>query len=63
MACPFFSLAKRPRTDAIIYDIGDVYVRVDPNRDVAIATIWDADILIWATHGHHQCHEGRPAFQ
>ena len=49
MACPFFSLAKRPRTDAIIYDIGDVYVRVDPNRDVAIATIWDADILIWAT--------------
>ena len=49
MASPFFSLSKRPRTDPIIYDIGDVYVRVDPGRDRGIATIWDADILIWAT--------------
>ena len=49
MGWPFFSLAKRPRTNSIIYDIGDVYVRVDPGRDGGIATIWDADILIWAT--------------
>ena len=47
MGWPFFSLAKRPRTNSIIYDIGDVYVRVDPGRDGGIATIWDADILIW----------------
>ena len=61
MTWPFFSLSKRPRTDSIIYDIGNVYVRVDPGHDRGIATIWDADILIWlATVIINAMKAGRP---
>ena len=61
MGWPFFSLSKRPRTDPIIYDIGHVYVRVDPGPDRGIATIWDADILIWlATVIINAMKAGRP---
>jgi plasmid replication initiation protein len=48
MERPFFSLAKKPRKTPIDYQVGDVFVRVSPNADHGIATIWDADILIWA---------------
>src|SRR4051812_5530280 len=48
MERPFFSLAKTPRTQPIDYDVSGVRVRVTPNSDHGIATIWDADILIWA---------------
>ncbi len=48
MERPFFSLAKKPRAEAIEYQVGDVWVRVSPNREHGMATIWDADILIWA---------------
>jgi plasmid replication initiation protein len=48
MERPFFSLAKKPRRTPIEYQVGDVFVRVSPNKDHGIATIWDADILIWA---------------
>lgn len=49
MERPFFSLAKKPRFTPIEYNVGDVTIRVSPNKDHGIATIWDADILIWAS--------------
>jgi plasmid replication initiation protein len=48
MERPFFSLAKTPRAKPIEYRSGNVYVRVDAHPDYGMATIWDADILIWA---------------
>jgi plasmid replication initiation protein len=48
MERPFFSLAKKPRHSPIEYHVGQVYVKVSPNKEHGIATIWDADILIWA---------------
>ena len=49
MERPFFSLAKKPRMTPIEYNVGDVSVRVSPVvGGPGIATIWDADILIWA---------------
>ena len=48
MERPFFSLAKKPRKTPIEYQLGDLFVRVAPNSHYGIATIWDADILIWA---------------
>ena len=49
MERPFFSLAKKPRFTPIEYHVGDVWVEVSGNPKVGIATIWDADILIWAS--------------
>jgi plasmid replication initiation protein len=48
MERPFFSLAKRPRFAPIDYHVGDVKVEVSANPKFGLATIWDADILIWA---------------
>src|SRR3954468_24874525 len=48
MERPFFSLAKKPRLTPIEYNVGDVWVEVTANPKFGIATIWDADILIWA---------------
>ena len=48
MAYPFFSLAKSRRTKPIDFRAGDVSVRVDADHAIGMATIWDADILIWA---------------
>lgn len=50
MERPFFSLAKRKRLKPIEYTSpnGEVYVNVYPNQEFGMATIWDADILIWA---------------
>lgn len=48
MAYPFFSLAKSRRTVPIDFRSGRVTVRVEGTREHGIATIWDADILIWA---------------
>lgn len=47
MERPFFSLAKVPRTKPIKYAVGGVKVTVMPGSDIGMATIWDADILIW----------------
>lgn len=49
MERPFFSLAKRKRNKPIEYksDDGGVWVKVTPHPDFGMATIWDADILIW----------------
>lgn len=48
MAYPFFSLAKTPRTAPIDFAAGGVSIRVEAVPDYGMATIWDADILIWA---------------
>ena len=48
MAYPFFSLAKSKRTAPIDFRTRSVTVRVEGTTEHGIATIWDADILIWA---------------
>ncbi|HMM45972.1 MAG TPA: replication initiator protein A [Candidatus Macondimonas sp.] len=48
MAYPFFSLAKSRRTAPIDFRSGGITVRVEGTQEHGIATIWDADILIWA---------------
>jgi plasmid replication initiation protein len=49
MERPFFSLAKKPRLTPIEYKVGNVWVEVSANPKFGMATIWDADILIWAS--------------
>ena len=48
MAHPFFALGKSRRTRPIDFRSGTVTVRVEGTLEHGIATIWDADILIWA---------------
>ena len=48
MAYPFFSLAKSRRTQPIDYAVAGVAIRVEAVAEHGMATIWDADILIWA---------------
>lgn len=48
MAYPFFSLSKSPRIRPIDFVAGNVAIRVEAVPDHGMATIWDADILIWA---------------
>jgi len=48
MERPFFSLAKTPRTRPIHYRAADVEVQVLGMPEHGMATIWDADVLIWA---------------
>lgn len=59
MERPFFSLSKRKRLKPIEYTSpdGDVWVHVSGNPEFGIATIWDADILIWATSHLNQLRE------
>lgn len=48
MSWPFFSLAKSRRVTPIDFRMGDVSIRVEATAEHGMATIWDADILIWA---------------
>ena len=48
MAFPFFSLAKTHRARPIDFSMKGVTIRVEAVAEHGIATIWDADILIWA---------------
>lgn len=48
MAYPFFSLSKSHRTVPIDFSAGAISIRVEAVPDHGMATIWDADILIWA---------------
>ena len=48
MAYPFFSLSKSHRIAPIDFAAGNVTIRVEAVPDHGMATIWDADILIWA---------------
>src|SRR5467141_3573768 len=45
---PFFSLAKGRRIASILYDAGGIRVEVHGFPEHGMATIWDADVLIWA---------------
>jgi plasmid replication initiation protein len=49
MERPFFSLAKTKRTKPIDYSSpdGKLWVHVSPSPEYGMATIWDADILIY----------------
>jgi plasmid replication initiation protein len=48
MAWPFFSLAKSKRVRPIDFRMGDTWIVVEATPDHGMATIWDADVLIWA---------------
>ena len=48
MAFPFFSLSKTHRVAPIDFAAGNVSIRVEAVPDHGMATIWDADVLIWA---------------
>ena len=48
MERPFFSLSKSPRTKPILYRANDVEVQVFGMPEHGMATIWDADVLIWS---------------
>lgn len=49
MERPFFSISKRKRLKPILYenDDGSVYIKVSGHPEHGMATIWDADILIY----------------
>lgn len=44
---PFFALGKRPRFEPIVYQAKDVEIMITGAKPDGIATIWDADILMW----------------
>lgn len=48
MAYPFFSLAKSHRMRPIDFKAGSITIRVEAVPEHGMATIWDADILVWA---------------
>ncbi|MDH6264515.1 hypothetical protein M2427_008478 [Bradyrhizobium sp. BR13661] len=48
MAYPFFSLAKKKRIMPIDFRAGAIAIRVEAVPEHGMATIWDADVLIWA---------------
>ncbi|MDH2347736.1 replication initiator protein A [Bradyrhizobium sp. SSUT77] len=48
MAYPFFSLAKSKRIVPIDFRAGKITIRVEAVPEHGLATIWDADVLIWA---------------
>ena len=48
MAYPFFSLAKSKRLAPIVFKAGSIVIRVEAVPEHGMATIWDADVLIWA---------------
>lgn len=47
MAWPFFSLAKTKRVRPIDFRMGEVSILVEATAQHGMATIWDADVLIW----------------
>lgn len=49
MTYPFFSLAKTKRIAPIDFRAGDVRVHVHGTAEHGIATIWDADVILWLT--------------
>jgi plasmid replication initiation protein len=48
MAYPFFSLAKTKRVVPIHFRAGKLAIDVEATNQFGMATIWDADVLIWA---------------
>lgn len=61
MAWPFFSLAKSKRVHPIDFRMGAVSIMVEATVEHGMATIWDADVLIWiASQIVEACDAGRP---
>ena len=61
MAWPFFSLAKSKRVKPIDFRMGEVAILVEATAEHGMATIWDADVLIWiASQIVEACDAGRP---
>ncbi len=58
MAYPFFSLAKSRRTAPIDFRLGKIAIKVEATADHGMATIWDADVLIWAASQIVQARDG-----
>jgi len=48
MEFPFFALQKRPLLTPIVYQDGNVSIRISPGER-GVATIWDKDVLIYLT--------------
>ncbi len=48
MAYPFFALGKSRRVTPIDFRAGPIVIRVEAVPKHGMATIWDADVLIWA---------------
>jgi len=48
MAYPFFALGKSKRIVPIDFCAGDVAIRIEASLKHGLATVWDADVLIWA---------------
>ena len=48
MSYPFFSLAKSKRLTPIDFRMGEIVIKVEATPEHGMATIWDADVLIWA---------------
>lgn len=61
MAWPFFSLAKSPRTVPIAFEMGQTWISVEAVHEHGMATIWDADILIWGSKPAGRGPRRRPA--
>lgn len=57
MAYPFFALGKSRRIRPIVFETGGVRIRVEGTLEHGIATIWDADILIWAASQLMDAHD------
>jgi len=61
MTWPFFSLAKSKRATPIDFHMGSTWVSVEAVPEHGMATIWDADVLIWAASQLIQARDaGRP---
>jgi plasmid replication initiation protein len=61
MSWPFFSLAKSRRVRPIQFEMGAISINVEATPEHGMATIWDADILIWAASQIVEAHDaGRP---
>ena len=48
MTYPFFALGKSRRTEPISFRTAEVSIRVEGTLEHGLATIWDADVLLWA---------------
>lgn len=57
MSWPFFSLAKSKRVAPIAFRMGEVSIQVEATPEHGMATIWDADILIWAASQIVEAHD------
>jgi plasmid replication initiation protein len=61
MTWPFFSLAKSRRVTPIDFRMGATRISVEAVPEHGMATIWDADVLIWAASQLVQARDaGRP---